>query len=59
MYHEFMHDIFNVMHVNDKKHLMHPTSQPINQTDLVRMLVDAIKQVKLKKISLFKTKKRQ
>ena len=53
MYHELMHDVFNVKHVDDEKHLMHPKSQPVSQTDLVSMLVDAISQYKNGLLKLF------
>ena len=54
MYHELLHDVFNVMHVDNENHIMHPTAQPMDQTDLVSMLVDAISQVKNSELKLFK-----
>ena len=53
MYHELMHDVFNIMHVDNENHLMHPTAQPRNQTDLISMLTDAITQYKNKELKLF------
>lgn len=53
MYHELLHDIFNIAHVDDINHIMHPTAQPRNQTDLVGMLMDVFTQYKNNELKLF------